>query len=62
MGEKTRGSSPVEGSLESATEEQLAQILQDLGARRDALRGELGRLDRSMEEVEVELARRGAGG
>lgn len=48
--------------LGSATEDQLAETLRNLGARRDALRDELSRLDQSMEQVEVELARRGAGG
>jgi hypothetical protein len=49
-------------TLETATEEQLARHLQELGARRDLMREELGRLERSVEELEVELARRGAGG
>ena len=45
MTEKTQTPSPVEGSLEAASEERLAQLLQDLGARRGALREELGRIE-----------------
>jgi hypothetical protein len=62
MIEETRAPVSIEVALESATEEQLARHLQDLGARRDALRHELGRLEESIEGLEVELARRGAGG
>jgi hypothetical protein len=58
MVEETRMPLSIEVTLESATEEQLARHLQELGARRDAVRGELAQL----EEIEVELARRGAGG
>jgi hypothetical protein len=61
MVEETR-TPAIEVTLEAATEEQLARYLQDLGARRGALREELGRLEQSIEELEVELARRGAGG
>jgi hypothetical protein len=62
MVEETRAPVAIEVTLETATEEQLARHLQDLGARRDALRDELRRLERSIEGIEVELARRGAGG
>jgi hypothetical protein len=62
MVEETRTPASIEVALETATEEQLARHLQELGARRDAVSDELGRLERSIEEVEVELARRGAGG
>ncbi|HXV35323.1 MAG TPA: hypothetical protein VD769_15050 [Gaiellaceae bacterium] len=62
MVEETRTPVSIEVTMESATEEQLARHLQELGARRDAVREELGRLERSIEELEVELARRGAGG
>jgi hypothetical protein len=62
MVEETRTPVPIEVTLETATEEQLAGHLQELGARRSVLREELGRLEQSIEEVEVELARRGAGG
>jgi hypothetical protein len=62
MVEETRAPVAIEVTLETATEEQLARHLQDLGARRDALREDLGRLERSIEGIEVELARRGAGG
>jgi prefoldin subunit 5 len=62
MVEETRMPLSIEVTLESATEEQLARHLQELGARRDAVSGELAQLERSIEEVEVELARRGAGG
>jgi prefoldin subunit 5 len=62
MVEETRTPVSIEVTLESATEAQLARHLQDLGARRDALSEELGQLERSIEELEVELARRGAGG
>jgi pyruvate/2-oxoacid:ferredoxin oxidoreductase beta subunit len=61
MLEEQRTPTRVE-DLGSATEDQLAGTLRNLGARRDALRDELSRLDQSMEQVEVELARRGAGG
>ena len=62
MLDEQRTPSRVEEDLGSATEDQLAETLRNLGARRDALRDELSRLDQSMEQVEVELARRGAGG
>jgi prefoldin subunit 5 len=62
MVEETRTPVSIEVTLETATEEQLARHLQELGARRDLMREELGRLERSVEELEVELARRGAGG
>jgi prefoldin subunit 5 len=62
MLDEQRSPSLVEEDLDSATEERLAAILRDLEARRDALRDELTRLDQSMEQVEIELARRGAGG
>lgn len=62
MVEDTRSSVSIEVTLETATEEQLARHLQGLSGRRDALREELGRLEQSIEELEVELARRGAGG
>lgn len=62
MTEKTQTPSPLEGSLEAASEERLAQLLQDLGARQGALREELGRIEQTIEQLEVELARRGAGG
>jgi hypothetical protein len=62
MVEETRTPVALEVTLEAATEAQLARHLQDLGAGRDALRRELGRLEESIEELEVELARRGAGG
>ena len=62
MVEETRTPVSIEVTLETATEEQLARHLQGLGARRAALREELGRLEQSIEELEVELARRGAGG
>ena len=62
MVEETRTPVSIEVTLETATEEQLARHLQELGARRSVLREELGRLEQSIEEVEVELARRGAGG
>ena len=62
MVEETRTPLPIEGPLEAATEEQLARHLQELGARRDVLGEELGQLERSIEEVKVELATRGAGG
>jgi hypothetical protein len=62
MVEETRTPVAIEVTLEAATEEQLARHLQDLGARRDALREELGRLEQAIEELEVELASRGAGG
>jgi polyhydroxyalkanoate synthesis regulator phasin len=62
MVEETRTPVLIEVTLETATEEQLARHLQDLGVRRDVLREELEGLERSIEELEVELARRGAGG
>ena len=62
MLEDTETSAPLEENLEAATEERLAGLLRELGARRNALREELGILERSIEELEVELARRGAGG
>jgi prefoldin subunit 5 len=62
MVEETRTPVSIEVTLETATEEQLARHLQELGARRDVLREELGRLEQSIEQLEVELARRGAGG
>ena len=62
MAEETRNPSVVEEGLEGASEEQLAELLQDLGARQGALREELGRIERTIEQLEVELARRGAGG
>jgi hypothetical protein len=62
MIEETRTPVSIEVTLETATEEQLARHLQELGARRNVLREELGLLERSIEELEVELARRGAGG
>lgn len=52
----------IEVTLESADEEQLARYLQELGTRRDVVSEELGQLERSIKEIEVELARRGAGG
>jgi hypothetical protein len=48
--------------LATLSEERLAHLLQELGARRNALREELGRLERAVRQVEVELARRGSGG
>lgn len=62
MLEETRTPVAFEVTLETATEEQLARHLQELGARRDVLRDELGRTEQTIEELEVELARRGAGG
>jgi len=62
MLDEQRTPTRVEEDLGSATEDQLAETLRTLGARRDALHNELSRLDQSMEQVEVELARRGAGG
>ncbi len=62
MGEDTQTPTSVEENLESAPEERLAAILQELGARRKVVRDELGRLERAIERLEVELARRGAGG
>ena len=62
MLDEQRTPTRVEEDLGSATEDQLAETLRTLGARRDALHDELNRLDQSMEQVEVELARRGAGG
>ena len=47
---------------ETATEEQLAGHLQELGARRNVLRGELEQLEQSIEDLEVELARRAPAG
>ena len=62
MVEEARTPLSVEVTLETATEEQLARHLQELGARRNVLRGELEQLEQSIEDLEVELARRGAGG
>lgn len=62
MVEETRTPAAIEVTLETATEEQLARHLQELGTRRDVLRDELGRTEQMIEELEVELARRGAGG
>ncbi|HSF02493.1 MAG TPA: hypothetical protein VLA62_05760 [Solirubrobacterales bacterium] len=62
MVEETRTPAAIEVTLETATEEQLARHLQELGTRRDVLRDELGRTEQTIEELEVELARRGAGG
>lgn len=62
MVEETRTPAAIEVTLETATEEQLARHLQELGARRDVLRDELERIEQTIEELEVELARRGAGG
>jgi prefoldin subunit 5 len=62
MVEETRTPVSIEVTLETATEEQLARHLQELGARRDVLRDELERIEQTIEELEVELARRGAGG
>jgi hypothetical protein len=62
MAEETRAPSLVEEGVASASEERLAHLLQDLGARRGALREELGRIEEAIEQLEVELARRGAGG
>ena len=62
MAEEARTPFSVEVTLETATEEQLARHLQELGARRNDLRGELEQLEQSIEDLEVELARRGAGG
>ena len=62
MAEETRAPVLVEESVESASEERLAHLLRDLGARRGALREELGRIEHVIEQLEIELARRGAGG
>jgi hypothetical protein len=62
MADERRAPSLVEEGVESASEERLAHLLQDLGARRVALREELGRIEQVIEQLEVELARRGAGG
>ena len=62
MAEETRAPSLARESLEAASEEWLAQLLQDLGAQQRALREELGRIEQTIEQLEVELARRGAGG
>jgi len=62
MVEEARNPLSVEVTPETATEEQLAEHLQELGARRNVLRGELEQLEQSIEDLEVELARRGAGG
>ena len=62
MVEETRTPAAIEVTLETATEEQLARHLRELGTRRDVLRDELGRTEQMIEELEVELARRGAGG
>ena len=62
MVEEARTPLSIDVTLESATEEQLAGHLQELGARREVVSDELGRLERSIEEIEIELARRGAGG
>lgn len=62
MVEETRTPAAIEVTLETATEEQLARHLRELGTRRDVLRDELGRTEQTIEELEVELARRGAGG
>jgi hypothetical protein len=62
MVEEARTPLSVEVIPETATEEQLARHLQELGARRNVLRGELEQLEQSIEGLEVELARRGAGG
>jgi hypothetical protein len=62
MVEEARTPLSIDVTLESATEEQLARHLRELGARREVVSDELGRLERSIEEIEVELARRGAGG
>jgi hypothetical protein len=61
MVDETQTPLPIQG-LDGATEERLATFLRDLTARRGALRAELRQLERALEEVEVELARRGAGG
>ena len=62
MAEETRAPSLARESLEAASEEWLAQLLQDLGAQQRDLREELGRVEQTIEQLEVELARRGAGG
>jgi hypothetical protein len=62
MAEETRAPSLARESLEAASEEWLAQLLRDLGAQQRVLQGELGRIEQTIEQLEVELARRGAGG
>jgi hypothetical protein len=62
MVEEARTPLSVEVTPETATEEQLAGRLQELGARRNVVRCELEQLEQSIEDLEVELARRGAGG
>jgi hypothetical protein len=62
MVEEARTPLSVEVIPETATEEQLARHLQELGTRRNVLRGELEQLEQSIEDLEVALARRGAGG
>ncbi len=62
MAEETQTPFPVEESLDGATEERLAALLRDLSARRGVLRAELRQLERALERVEIELAKRGAGG
>ena len=62
MVEEARTPLSIDVTLEAATEEQLARHLQELGARREVVGDELERLERSIEEIEIELARRGAGG
>jgi hypothetical protein len=62
MAEETRAPSLARESLEAASEEWLAQLLQDLGAQQRVLQEELGRIEQTIEQLEVELARRGAGG
>jgi hypothetical protein len=48
--------------IEAMSETRLADLLHELGSTRSALRGELARLEDSIGRLEIELARRGAGG
>lgn len=51
-----------EQDIEAMSETRLADLLHELGSRRSALRNELARLEDRIERLEIELARRGAGG
>jgi hypothetical protein len=62
MADETHTPFTADERLDGVTEERLATLLRDLSGRRAALRAELDRLEESLERIEVELARRGAGG
>ena len=51
-----------EQGIDAMSELRIADLLQELESKRRALRDELGRINDMIERLEIELARRGAGG